>query len=107
MRCGKPAQFVWKIYNRENAMKLSALGVLLLMSCAASQTSQPPAGPWSIHLTTSGGITGRGNGTWSLASDGKGAVTTMNGKSCAFEATPEQRARFETLLANARPDTWN
>ncbi|HEX8617043.1 MAG TPA: hypothetical protein VF911_05590 [Thermoanaerobaculia bacterium] len=88
-------------------MKLSALGVLLLMSCAASQNSQPPAGPWSVQVTTSGGITGRGNGSWAIASDGKVAVTSMSGKSCAFDATAEQRARFGSLLANARPDTWS
>lgn len=86
-------------------MKLSALAVLLLMSCAASQTSQP-ASPWRIEVTTSGGITGRGNGSWAISSDGKVAITSFGGKSCSFEATAEERARFEKLLGDAQPDTW-
>jgi hypothetical protein len=99
-------QFVRKIYNQENAMKLSALAViLLLMSCAASQSK--PVAPWRIEVTTSGGITGRGNGSWAIASDGKIAVTNMSGKSCSFDATAAERTRFETLLTNARPDTWD
>ncbi len=86
-------------------MKLSALGVLLLMSCAASQSSQPGS-PWRIGVTTSGGITGRGNGSWAISSDGKVAVTSFSEKSCTFDATAEERARFEKLLGDAQPDTW-
>jgi hypothetical protein len=86
-------------------MKLSALSLfLLLISCAASQSK--PATPWRIEVATTGGITGRGNGSWSIGSDGRVAVTNIAGKSCTFEASAEERARFETLLANARPDTW-
>ena len=86
-------------------MKLSALSVfLLLMSCAASKSKT--ATPWRIEVTTAGGITGRGNGAWSIGSDGKVGVTNMAGRSCTFDASDEDRARFETLLAKARPDTW-
>lgn len=86
-------------------MKLSALSLfLLLMSCAASQSK--PVTSWRIEVTTMGGITGRGNGSWAIGSDGKVTVTTMSGRSCTFDATAEERARIETLLANARPDTW-
>ena len=59
-------QFIWKIYNRENAMKLSALAIILLsMSCAASQSK--PVTPWRVEVVTSGGMTGRGNGSWKTA----------------------------------------
>jgi hypothetical protein len=85
-------------------MKLSALGILLLMSCAASQSA--PVTPWRIEVTTMGGITGRGNGSWAIGSDGRVAVTNMSGKSCSFDAAADERKRFETLLTNARPDTW-
>ena len=86
-------------------MKLSTLAVLLLMSCAASQSSAPVT-PWRIEVTSAGGFTGRGTGNWSIGSDGKIAVTSAGGKSCTFEATAGELARFETLLANARPETW-
>jgi hypothetical protein len=102
--CGKAQDNVLKIYNRENAMKLSAAAVLLLVACAASQSTAMK--PWRIDVTTSGGITGRGNGGWGIDSDGKVSARTMSGRSCTFEATAEERQRFDTLLANARPDTW-
>ncbi|HYO77358.1 MAG TPA: hypothetical protein VE010_12915 [Thermoanaerobaculia bacterium] len=86
-------------------MKLSAVAVLLLMSCAASQSSAPPE-PWRLAVTTSGGITGRGNGGWAIDDEGKIAVTSMGGKRCAFEATAAERSRFDTLFAKARPETW-
>ena len=86
-------------------MKLSAVAVLLLMSCAASQSSAPRE-PWRVAVTTSGGITGRGNGGWTIDHEGKIAVTAMSGTRCAFEATAADRTRFEKLFANARPETW-
>jgi hypothetical protein len=86
-------------------MKLSVMAVLLLMSCAASQSSKPAA-PWRVGITTMGGITGRGNGGWAIGSDGKVEITSLGGRSCTFDATAAERARFETLLANARADTW-
>jgi hypothetical protein len=86
-------------------MKLSLMGVLLFMSCMTSNNSTP-ATPWKLGITTSGGITGRGNGSWSIDSDGKVEVTAFGGRSCTFDATAEERARFTNLLGAARPDTW-
>ncbi|HYP18101.1 MAG TPA: hypothetical protein VEQ65_12890 [Opitutus sp.] len=95
---------MWKIYNRETAMKLSAAAILLFVACAASQSA--PVKPWRVEVTTSGGITGRGNGGWGIDSEGKISVTAMNRRTCTYDATPEELRRFETLLANARPETW-
>ena len=85
-------------------MKLSAFALALLMSCAASQSAAVK--PWKIEVTTSGGITGRGNGGWGIDSDGTVSVTSMARRQCTFEATPAERERFDTLMATARPDTW-
>ena len=46
-----------EIYNLENAVKLSILGMVLVMSCAAAQSK--PAGPWRIEvsrITPFGGV---------------------------------------------------
>lgn len=86
-------------------MKLSIIAAMLLMlSCAASQTK--PAEPWSVGVTSSGGLAGRGAGSYAIGSDGKVSVTSMLGKSCSFTATEEELRRFSGLLANARPDRW-
>lgn len=87
-------------------MKLSVIATMLLMlSCAAS--SNAPAEPWSIAVTSSGGLAGRGAGSYSINSAGEIAVTSMNGKSCTFSASEEEMSRFRELLTRARPDTWN
>jgi hypothetical protein len=86
-------------------MKLSLMAALLMISCTNAHTSTP-ATPWRMGITSSGGITGRGNGGWAIDSDGKIEITSFGGKSCTFEATAEERARFSSLLANARTDTW-
>lgn len=85
-------------------MKLSAAAVLLLIACAASQST--PVKPWRIEVTTSGGFSGRGGGAWTIDSEGKVSVTSISKRSCTFEATDAERKRFDALIANARPETW-
>lgn len=86
-------------------MKLSAIAAMMLMlSCAASSTA--PVEPWSIEVTSSGGIAGKGAGSYSINSAGDVAVTSMTGKRCTFRATDEELTRFRELLTKARPDTW-
>ena len=82
---------------------LAALAVALTM-CAASQSK--PETPWRVGIATTGGITGRGTGTFSIASDGTVSVTTMANKTCSYRAADEDLARFEKLLAAARPSEW-
>ncbi len=79
--------------------------MMLMLSCAASTTA--PVEPWSIRVTSSGGFAGRGAGTYAIDSTGEVAVTTMNGRSCAFRATDEEMRRFRELLKDARPETWS
>ena len=85
-------------------MKLSALAMILLMSCAASQTDSKR--PWRIEVTSSGGLVGRGAGNYAIDSDGKIAVTTTAGRTCSFQATADELARFGKLIDQARPDSW-
>jgi len=85
-------------------MKLSALAMVLLMSCAASQTHSD--GPWRIEVTTSGGLVGRGAGNYAVDSDGKISLTTTAGRSCTFQATAGELARLNKLVGAARPDAW-
>lgn len=85
-------------------MKLSALAILLVMSCAASQTQSDA--PWRIDVTTSGGFAGRGAGNYTLDSDGKLTVT-MNGRSCSYELTADELARWDRIVDAAKPDAWN
>jgi hypothetical protein len=105
-KCAKAPISGCKIYNAETLMKLSAIAMMLLvLSCAASRTA--PAEPWSIEVTSSGGIAGRGAGSFAIRSDGEVSVTSMTGRSCTFRATEEEMSRFRELLTNAKPDTWS
>jgi hypothetical protein len=105
-KCAKAYVFATEIYNMEIVMKLSVIAMMLLMSsCAAS--GRAPAEPWSVRVTSSGGIAGRGAGTFAIDSDGGIAVTTMTGKSCTFRATDDEMRRFRELLSNAHPESWS
>lgn len=86
-------------------MKLSALAMILLMtSCAASQSRSD--GPWRIEVTTSGGLTGRGAGSYTVDSDGKISLTTTAGRTCPFEMTAKELDRLDKLVDQTRPDAW-
>jgi len=93
-----------EIYNLENAVKLSILGMVLVMSCAAAQSK--PAGPWRIEVRTEGGIAGKGVGTYAISSDGAISVVSMSGMKCSYRATPEELERIGLLLGAAHPETW-
>lgn len=86
-------------------MKLSMVLTFMLTACAASQST--PVAPWRVEVATSGGIAGRGVGTYAIASDGTIDVVSMNGKRCSFRATAEELARIESLLAAAAPEKWS
>ena len=86
-------------------MKLSLVAVLLIMSCAASQTTSP-AEPWRVEIATAGGIAGRGVGTWAVDSAGEVTVVSMNGRQCTFRASAGELRRVADLLAATKPDAW-
>lgn len=86
-------------------MKLSLLAMMVLTACAASHSR--PNRPWRMELVTSGGFAGRGNGNYTIDSAGKIGVVSTSGRTCAFDAAPEDVTRFEDLLRAAKPGTWN
>jgi hypothetical protein len=106
--CRFPPVFARRIYNVESSRMLSyRMPFLLLLSmtaCAASQSA--PVEPWRVTVTSSGGLTGRGAGTYSIGSDGVMKVTTVVGKTCSFTATAEEIARVGKLLGAATPERW-
>ena len=85
-------------------MRFSALMVMIFAACSVTNA---PVTPWRIAVTSSGGLAGRGAGSYSIASDGKIEVTTMHGRSCSATASAAQLERFNALIATARPDRWN
>lgn len=87
-------------------MKLSSLclSLVLVANCAAS--SATPARPWRVELASSGGLAGRGMGTYAVTSDAKVTATLPNQRSCTFDLTAEELRRFEDVLAAARPREW-
>lgn len=94
-------------YNAENAMKLSIIAAMMLaMSCAASSRTQPIE-PWSVAVTSSGGLAGKGAGSYTINSAGEITVTNLAGKVCRIAASEEDMTRFKTLLTNVRPNAWS
>lgn len=80
------------------------LSVILFSGCAASNAS--PAEPWRIEVTSSGGLAGRGAGSYAVASDGNVKATLFNGSACTFRVTAEELDRFAGLLAGSRRGEW-
>lgn len=78
-------------------MRAFILLAFVTLSCGTSTTR--PLRPWTLELATSGGITGRGIGTIRIDSGGTATVGD-----CTSNVTDLER--FDTLLANARPDQW-
>jgi hypothetical protein len=104
-KCAKEPVLSCFFYNRENAMKLSILAAMLLMwSCAAARTR--PVEPWSVSVTSSGGLAGKGAGSYSINSNREVSVTTMTGKTCSFPASDATMAQFNAILTKAKPEAW-
>lgn len=82
--------------------------LVLLLGCTASQSApaEDVVEPWRLDLSSSGGIHGRGAGTFALHSDGAVAVTTMAGQKCEARADAATMRRFAEALAQAKPDRW-
>lgn len=76
------------------------LSLLIVSGCAASP--REPSGPWRVEVVTSGGLTGRGMGTFTAGSDGKAAVTMTDGRECTFSLTADELSRIEKALPEKR-----
>lgn len=86
-------------------MKLSMIAMMMFAACAASSGTKPVE-PWRIDVATSGGFAGRGNGSFGIDSTGEVRITSMGGTRCTYRATAAELARFNQLLANAKPESW-
>jgi hypothetical protein len=87
-------------------MKLSGivLSVFLTAGCAVSGTR--PVEPWRVEVATSGGIAGRGMGTYAVASDGNVTATLSDGRSCSFALSSGELRGIADRLRDARPSSW-
>ena len=82
--------------------RFALIFLLTLFGCALT----PVKRPWKLDLSTSGGFTGQGSGSIVIGSDGAIHVTTPFRGECDLRATAEELARFDALVAKARPGKW-
>jgi hypothetical protein len=73
---------------------------LLFIAVVAACAARPETKPWRLELTSSGGFTGRGAGTWVLESTGALKVTTPQGSSCAFHVPDKTLRTIAAALAS-------
>lgn len=97
------------LYNTESLRNLSRMAILLVVAlglagCATQQLVT--AGPWTVEVSTSGGLSGRGAGSYAVTSEGTITVVTPERRTCTFQATGEELSRITRLLADSRPERW-
>lgn len=87
-------------------MKLSGvlLALLVLSACAAAPAALKS--PWSVEVETSGGLAGRGLGSFTVHSDGMVDVVKTDSTKCHFQLTPAELAHIESLLAATKRSEW-
>lgn len=93
-------------YNVKSSMKLSALFLTVALVSGCTATHAAPKRPWRVEVATDGGFAGRGIGKYALDSAATATARLMNGTECTFALTTEELARFESILAQARPERW-
>src|SRR5689334_15421280 len=86
-------------------MKLSGM-LMSMMIVAAACAAAPPEKPWTVSVTTSGGMTGRGVGAWTIRSDGNVLVRKADRSECTFKLSEAELDEVTRLLANAEPERW-
>lgn len=88
-------------------MELSRIlmGLLFVTACAASGNEAKR--PWTIEVATSGGFSGRGIGTFAIDSEGRVSVRKMNDEACSWQATDDELAAIEKLLAATDRRKWH
>lgn len=81
----------------------SLLALILLTACSSPTQ---PVDSWRVQLTSTGGIHARGGGDYTVDSGGAITVKTIAGNQCSFTATADDLARFNALVAAAKPRNW-
>ena len=87
-------------------MNLSRILISLAILSACTGFRSVPERPWRIEVSTSGGLTGRGVGGFTVDSDRKVEIRRMNGEVCRYTMTEQERAHIERVFAEAKPDRW-
>lgn len=97
-------------------MALRVVLPIVLMAAAACQsgaddeetarTEETTMQEWALRLESSGGITGRGDGSVSIDSEGQVERTTPNGTVCRGTVDGELLETLTRVLVDARADTW-
>ena len=87
-------------------MKLSSLllSLVVVANCAAGRPALKK--PWRVEVQSSGGLTGRGMGTYSIDSDGKLDATLPNGKPCSATLGADRLRELEKVLGETQPGAW-
>jgi len=93
----------------------------LIMTIAAAASAQQSgrqrsvahpaqsAGDWKIEITSTGGITGGGNGGLIVSSDSVLVITfgsTPQSKRCSFQLTADELRAVDDAVRSARPRAW-
>ena len=99
-------------------MKRAFLVIMTIAAAAPAQQSgrqrsvaHPAllAGDWKIEITSTGGITGGGNGGLIVSSDGVLVITfgsTPQSKRCSFQLTADELRAVDDAVRSARPAAW-
>jgi RNA polymerase sigma-70 factor (ECF subfamily) len=59
-----------------------------------------------LQLTTSGGITGKGNGRSTIYKDYAAVYETPDGRTCRQKMTADEKTRLHTVIGHSRPESW-
>ena len=76
-----------------------SLRSLLLLTVFAACSAKPVTQPWKLELTSSGGFTGRGVGSFTLDSTGAAVTTTLDGRTCTLRVPDATVQKIASALA--------
>jgi hypothetical protein len=95
----------------------SAVGMLVLVAAACQPALAPAAGgeeevetsvvkKWSVSLESSGGITGAGEGSVEVRSDGRTVAIDPQGRRCEEILSGENFSAVARAVVGADPEEW-
>jgi hypothetical protein len=104
-----------------NAISLAIIASISASPCAQTTgvrrragTLPPPTAPalisvtpWTVEITTDGGLDGRGSGALKLSNDGTLTVTPPRAKhACTYQLTQDEMLPIGDLVGSANPQQW-
>lgn len=93
-------------------LMIMLISVSMMLSFVACTTSHSQRSSWSIVFKTSGGFTGRGNGSVIIDSDGhisyeKPALPNSSSAPCKGTLSKEELEKLKTAIDHTKPEGWN